>query len=203
LTSARGLGDDRWIAEIVATASNYFDESFAIRLRLVGCHPWKFEATAGGRSSRLLDDLLEIESPKADLVIGWIATAQSAPGKAGWYAHSWYSPFGRHILIADTEKRLLFGAAQQLIHCVASTFGAFHVIDRKSIMQKTLENVPYPFEFGDAARQVIVLTREFDFRSGVRSLKPESVRQIRELYQKYHHLDEPPSADPISRASGS
>jgi hypothetical protein len=188
------------IAEIVATASNYFDDAFAIRLRLVGCRPWDYEATALENPEHPLDNLLGVDSPKAELVIGWIAMAQAASGRPGWYGHSWCWPFGRHILIADTERRLLYGAAQQLVQSLAVTFGAFAVLDRQSIMQKLLENVPYPWEFGDTARQVILLGREFDFRRGVTSLSPENTRQIRELYRKHHHPDDSPSDDPISRA---
>lgn len=188
------------IAEIVATTSNYFEEAFSIRLKLVECRPWEHEAVAGGNAEQSLDSLVQIESSNAELVIGWIGVVQATPKKPGWYGLSWWRPFASHLLIADTESRLLFGAAQQLIHCLAGTFGAFDVPGRTSIMQKLLDNVPYPFEFGAVPSQMIQLTREVDFRVGVRSLKPDNAKQVQDLYRKYHHPDDAPSADPISKA---
>lgn len=188
------------IAEIVATASNDFDDVFAIRLRLIECRPWEYEAGTLENPEHPLDSLLEVDSPKAELVIGWIGVAQAAPGQPGWYGHTWCWPFGRHILIADLERRLLYGVSQQLVRSLAVTFGAFTVVDRQSIMQKLLENVPYPWEFGETARQVILLSREFDLRQGVNSLSPENAQKIRELYRQHHHPDESPADDPISNA---
>ncbi len=191
--------EDR-IAEIVATASNYFDEEFAIRLRLVECRAWEYEVGVLGDPEKPMHRLLREDSPYADLVIGWVAMAQGAPGQPGYYTHSAAYPFGRHILIADVERRLLYGAAQALVQQLAITFGAFDVLDRKSIMQKLLENVPYPWQFGDIVRQVILLSRELNFRQGVKSLPPEAIEKIRELYREHHHPDDSPSDDPISRA---
>lgn len=191
--------DDR-IAEIVATASNYFDDALGIRLKLVRCQPWKHEAAAQGDLGPLVANLVRIEPADAELVIGWIARGQAIAGQPGWYAHSWSAPFGRHILIADMDRRLVYGAAEQLVQRLAVAFGAFYVLDHKSIMQKILENVPYPFEFGEVPGQVLLLSRDVDFRVGVRSLRPEAARQIRSLYRQHHHPSEPISEDPVSRA---
>lgn len=185
------------IAEIVATASNYFDDAFAIRLRLVECRLWDYEATALNDLKYPLGSLLGADAPNAELVTGWIAVAQSAPKQAGFYT-GWSWPFGRYILLADLERQLLYGTAQQLVYRLAHTFGAFPVVDPKSIMQKSSWNLPYPWEFGDTARQVILLSREVDLRLGVKSLDPQNARQICRLYQTHHHPDDSRSDDPIT-----
>ncbi len=187
------------IAEITATASNYFDDEFAIRLRLVECRPWQYHAAARADVTDTLDDLFALDFPTADLVIGWNAAAQRVPGHAG-FCTGWCWPFCRYLFVCDLERRLLYGAAEQFIHHLAMAFGAFAVADPKSIMQRTSWNLPYPWEFDDATRQVILLSREVDFHLGTRSLGAEALDRIRELYRQHHHPDESPSDDPVSRA---
>ncbi len=67
------------------------------------------------------------------------------------------------------------------------------------MMRLALGAVPIDFQFGETVRQVILLSRDFDFRQGVQSLKPENARRIQELYRQYHHPNDPPGDDPIAK----
>ena len=71
-------------------------------------------------------------------------------------------------------------------------------LDKTSMMRWSVDAVPIDYAFGDTVRQVILLSRDFDFRSGVKSLKPENARRIRELYKEYHHPNDPADNDPIT-----
>ncbi len=66
------------------------------------------------------------------------------------------------------------------------------------MMRWALGAVPIDFQFGETVRQVIGLSREFNFRRGVESLKPENARRIQELYRQFHHPDDSPDNDPIT-----
>jgi hypothetical protein len=182
------------IAEIVATASVCYEDAFSLRLKLVDCQPWHFEAARHGKMDEVMKTLLRIDRPQADaLVIGWIGVAQAGPA-ADQYTYACSNFFGRHMLIADVFS--VMRTTRMLVHCLGRNFGAFGVVDRRCVMHRDL-GTTYPIEFGDVARQVILLTREFDLRTGVRSLTPENARQIRELYRQFHHPHDSPDDDPI------
>ena len=59
------------------------------------------------------------------------------------------------------------------------------------------ERTPKVFQFGEAAEQMIALTRDFDLEAGVDSLSPEAQQKIREVYRAHHHPLESESEDPI------
>jgi hypothetical protein len=187
------------IAEITATASHYYEDAVSIRLELVDCQPWNYRATPREDVGKTARKLLRVESADAELVIGWLGVIQSRPGgPSNEYDLGWFAPFGRHMCIVDDERRQLPGATLLLLRALARTFGAFCVIDKTSMMRLALEAVPIDFQFGETVRQVILLSRDFDFRLGVVSLKPENARRIRELYRQYHHPNDPPGDDPIT-----
>jgi len=186
------------IAEITATASHYYEDAVSIRLELVDCRFWDYKAARRGDTWKTAKALLAIESADAELVIGWIGVVQAQPRMpTNQYDLSWSAAFGRHLYIVDDERRQLPGATLLLLRALAHTFGAFHVIDKTSMMRWALGAVPIDFQFGDTVRQVILLSREFDFRRGVESLKPENVCRIQELYREHHHPDDVPESDPI------
>jgi hypothetical protein len=188
------------IAEITATASHYYEDAVAIRLELVDCRPWNYRAAMRGDVGKTADKLLRIESADAELVIGWLGVIQSLPGEpSNRYELGWYATFGRHICIVDDERRQVPGATLLLLRTLAHTFGAFCVLDKTSMMRLALGAVPIDFQFGETVRQVILLSREFDFRLGVESLKADSARRIQELYRQYHHPNDPLGDDPITK----
>jgi hypothetical protein len=187
------------IAEIVATASHYYEDAVALRLELVDCQPWDYRAMARGDVRKTAERLLRVGAANAELVIGWLGVIQSQPGApSNQYELGWCAAFGRHICIVDDERRQLPGATLLLLRGLARTFGAFWVIDKTSMMRLALEAVPIDFQFGETVRQVILLSRDFDLRQGVESLSPENARRIRELYRQYHHPNDPPGSDPIT-----
>ena len=187
------------IAEIVATASHYFEDAVSLRLELVDSEPWDYRATIRGDVGKTAQKLLRVEPPDAELVIGWLGVIQALPGAPGnQYELGWHAVFGRHLCIVDDERRQLPGATLLLLRGLARTFGAFWVIDKTSMMRLAIEAVPIDFQFGETVRQVILLSRDFDLRQGVESLSPENARRIQELYRAYHHPNDPPGNDPIT-----
>ncbi len=187
------------IAEITATASHYFEDAVSIRLELVDCRPWNYRAAGRGDVGKTADKLLRIEAVDAELVIGWLGVIQARPGEpSNQYELGWSAAFGRHSCIVDDERRQLPGATLLLLRALARTFGAFCVIDKTSMMRLAVEAVPIDFQFGETVRQVILLSRDFDFRQGVGSLRPENARRIQELYREHHHPNDPPGNDPIT-----
>lgn len=182
------------IAEIVATASACYEDTFALRLKMVDCRPWQFEAARHGNMPDVLKALIESDRADADeLVVGWISVAQEGVAE-NQYSFGCWNAFGRHLVIADVFSTMR--TTRALVHCVARTFGAFGVVDRRSVMHHEL-GTTYPIEFGDAARQVIWLTRDFDLRDGVRSIPEGNARRIQELYRDFHHPQESANDDPI------
>ncbi len=104
------------IAEIVATASRYFEDAVGIRLELVDCQPWSYKAVRRGDAWRTAEHLLTIESIDAELVIGWIGVVQAHPKiPPNYYDLSWSAAFGRHLFVVDDERRQLPGATLILL----------------------------------------------------------------------------------------
>lgn len=186
-------------AEIIAAASADFDDAFAIRFRLVGCRQWNYRAVPRGSASDVTDKLLAIRPPDAELVIGFVAVAQEAAGEPESTSQIGWSPcFGRHLYVVDYDRRQLPGTTLIMLRTLARLFGAFYVMDPASLMRPLAQAVPLDYEFGEAASQVIRLSRDFDLEQGVSSLPAESAWKIRELYKKFHHPHDPPTADPIT-----
>ena len=108
--------------------------------------------------------------------------------------------FGQQVVVADIRREQAFGAEQLLVRGLCQVFGAFYVADRRSIMNGMLENVELgPIRFGSVTQQVILLTRDFDFRKGPASLGPEAVSTIRAIYGRYRHAESEPGDDPVTK----
>ena len=144
------------IAEIVATVSNRYEDAVSLRLELMDCQSWNYEAPRRGETMTTVANLMAADSADSDLVIGWIAAVQAAGKTENWYGLGWAASFGRHILVVDNERRQLPGATLILMREVAQTFGAFRVVDKTSMMRWALEAVPIDYAFGDTVREVIL-----------------------------------------------
>ena len=93
--------------------------------------------------------------------------------------------FSQYVLIPDQWGTT--GATTRLVHELCHVFGAFHVADPNSVMRPAFQKTPAKFTFGDAAEQVMRLTRKVDFRSGVESLDATTMTKVRELFSRQHH----------------
>jgi hypothetical protein len=183
------------IARITATASTYYEREFSLRLKLVDCQPWQYEATRLGDHNKVFEALITADPSTAEIEIGLIGVVLDAPEAQNMYIHAMSLPFGRHIVISDRDNSEMF-AVRQLVHRIAVIFGAFAVADNTSIMHK--EMGAEDIKFDDLTRQVILLSRDCNLRQGVKSLKPENARQIQQLYRKNNQFDSPED-DPITR----
>jgi len=190
------------IGEIFARASRDFEVAFALRFTIAGCRAWDYEAKNVGDSQGQLARLVAIAPAPADLVIAFVGVIQTTNTHRSRHLHYeevWGSPFGQHVMVSDIRKEQMFGAEQLLVRGLCHAFGAFYVVDRRSIMNGMLENVELgPIRFGSVTQQVILLTRDFDFRKGPASLEPEAVSKIRELYRRYRRVESKAGDDPVT-----
>jgi hypothetical protein len=183
------------IARITATASTCYEHEFSLRLKLVDCQPWQYEAARLGDHNKVFEALITADPSIAEIEIGLIGVVLDAPAAQNMYLHAMSLPFGRHIVISDRDNSEMF-AVRQLINRLAVIFGAFTVADNTSIMHKELG--AGDIKFDDLTRQVILLSRDCDLRHGVKGLNPDNARQIQQLYRKYNQFDSPDD-DPITR----
>jgi hypothetical protein len=183
------------IAGIITVASAYYEHDFSLRLKLVDCKPWQYEAARLGDHNKAFEALITTDASNAEIEIGWIGVVLEAPTAQDKYIHAMSFSFGQHILIADRDANAMF-SVRQLINRLAVIFGAFAVADNTSIMHKELG--AGDIKFDDLTRQVILLSRDCDLRQGVKGLKPENARQIQQLYRKNNQFDSPDD-DPITR----
>lgn len=190
------------IGEIVSRASHDFEAAFALRFTIADCRAWDYEAKNVGDPHEQMARLVAVDPAPADLAIAFVGVIQNTNTYQSGHLYcqqAWSFPFGQHVMVSDIRKEQLFGVEQLLIRSLCQVFGAFYVTDRRSIMNGKLENVePGPVRFGSVAQQVILLTRDFDFRKGPASLKPEVVSKIRDLYRKYRHVESKPGDDPVT-----
>ena len=178
-----------------------FETAFALRFTIAECRAWDYEAKNVGDPQEQLTRLVAIDPAPADLVIAFIGVVQIAEISRSGHTtqQAWSFPFGQHVMVSDLNKEQMFGAEQLLIRSLGHVFGAFYVTDRRSIMNGKLENwEPGPIRFGEVAQQVILSTRDFDFRKGPASLTLEAISTIRELYRKYRHAESKPGDDPVT-----
>jgi len=191
------------IAEIVAAASVEYEATFALRLKLIECRAWNYEAQVRGSSPDVVSQLARVAPGAADLVVGWLGVAQRVAGYPDYVGLGSTLVFGQHLYLVDTDRRMLPETTLVLQRGVAMIFGGFYVVDATSLMQWATNAVPIEYDFGDTNRQVIELTRDFDFRRGVESLSPETRGRIQDLYRRQHHPNDLPANDPIARGQRS
>jgi hypothetical protein len=145
------------IAEIVATASTYYEDVFSLRLKLVACEAWPLEAIRLGDYREALGQLRRRNPADAELVVGWLGVVQAAPQVPGYhtYTYGWSKPLDGHILVCDRDTVMM--AVRDLIECVGRAFGGAGP-DNLSVLSD-LDG----FEFRETARQAILHNRLHDF----------------------------------------
>ncbi len=191
------------IGELVSRASRYFEAAFALKFTIADCRAWDYEAKNVGDPQEQIARLAAIDPAPADLTIAFVGVVQTTKtyrSRHRRYEDVWSVPFGQQVVVADIRREQAFGAEQLLVRGLCQVFGAFYVADRRSIMNGMLENVELgPIRFGSVTQQVILLTRDFDFRKGPASLGPEAVSTIRAIYGRYRHAESEPGDDPVTK----
>ena len=179
--------------ELVAAASRRIEPALGLRFTVADYRAWDYEQapkTAGEGFRRLH----QIEPGDCDLVVAF--TLVTFPGPtAGAEIRGVSNFFSQYVLIPDQWGAR--GATTRLVHELCHTFGAFHVADPVSVMRPAFERTPSKFTFGEAAQQVVRLTRDVDLRRGVESLDAKTMAKVRSLYRQQHHPLERAADDPI------
>ncbi len=182
---------------LIADVSNHFDDGFGIRLSVIECQNWNRPVPADNLSVPLTQ-LFDIPTGDADLVIGF--TILQMPQQSQSVALGTTTHFGQYIAIQEpTDPALMSRGKVILLHELCHVFGAFHLADRRSVMQPNIGTVPRQVSVTDVTRRIIRLTRNMDLRKGVESLDHETTQQISELYRVHHH---PESVDDDPIAAG-
>jgi len=181
--------------EIIAAASRRIEPALGIRFKVAGYQAWDYEV-APKTADEGLRRLHQISPGDCDLVVAF--TLVTFPGPTvGAEVRGVTNYFSQYVLIPDQWGTT--GATTRLVHELCHAFGAFHVADPNSVMRPAFQKTPAKFTFGDAAEQVVRLTRKVDFRSGVESLDATTMTKVREIYRQQHHPSEPATDDPIVR----
>ena len=204
------------VKRLVASASRVYESEFRIRFRVVDCKPWEFNARYQQSDDEKLVSLQKIELGQADLMIAFIRSVADPGGGA---VLGWALRLSEYVVVADSWPELAyvlplahreeiwkipdFGSTVVLVHELCHTLGGFHVDNIDSIMcPQPYKAVPPRIQFDDFNRQVLLATRNVDFRQGAISVPHDAALQIRELYLQHRLLSEPAEWDPISSAFG-
>lgn len=178
----------RWndrIQQLVSAVSGHFEANFGIRLNLLGCETWH-RFTLPGVNETPLIELFHVDPLHADLVIGF--TVLQLPQRSAAVELASTACFGQHVVFHEsTDGQIAARAALVLLHELCHVFGAFHLNDRRSVMQPMINTVPRQVSVTEATRQVIRLTRTVDLRQGVESLDDATVERIRQLHRAHRH----------------
>jgi hypothetical protein len=181
--------------ELIRAASRRIEPALGIRFKVAGYRAWEYEV-APKTADEGLRRLHQIEPGDCDLVVAFTLVAFPGP-RVGAEVRGVSNYFSQYVLIPDQWGTT--GATTRLVHELCHVFGAFHVADPNSVMRPAFQRTPSKFTFGDAAQQVVRLTRDVDLRRGVESLDAKTMAKIRALYRQRHHPSEAVADDPIVR----
>jgi len=202
------------IRGIISGASRHFENEFAIRFTLTAFQSWEFNARTQPKPDDKIASLQKIDLGTSELLIAFIRCIHEDKNQT---VHGWTCPLAKYIIVTDAWPELAyiiplahreaiwrqpgFGATVTLVHELGHAFGAFHLDNQNSIMNKLPSKiVPPRIEFDDVSRQVILLARDVDFSHSPDSLSIEAARNIRNLYREHRHPSEPIDADPVTIA---
>ena len=181
--------------ELVAAASGRIEPALGLRFTVGGYRAWDYEL-APKTADEGFRRLHQIELGDCDLVVAFTLVTFPGPA-AGAEVRGVSNYFSQYVLIPDQWG--VSGATTRLVHEMCHVFGAFHVADPASVMRPAFQRTPSKFTFGDAAQQVVRLTRDVDLRRGVESLDAKTMEGVRKVYRQYHHPSERAADDPIVR----
>jgi hypothetical protein len=199
---------DDWqerIRKAVRGASEFYETNFGLRFVVADIQALDYRGLDNTVQERW-EYLLELSPGEADLLIAFIGfgdydLAEDGPVRVGHLGRGMH--FGQHVMVSGERFVHPNRDRAVLIHELAHLFGAFHVQSPRSVMQRSIDDVPTDdiisgrLTLGPPLREVIRLARNVDFHRGVESLSPEARNRIQALCRQYRHPAEAEFPDPI------
>jgi hypothetical protein len=200
---------DDWrdrIRQTVAGASKYYEANFQVRLELDEIRAWEYRGLADDVEGRV-KQALQMAPGSSDLLVAFIGLGdyyktQEKTFRTGHLGAGF--PFGQHLLVTGNDDFHVNREIAVLIHELAHGFGAFHVTDRRSLMQPGYDDAPIrevltaQLPLDAVSMEIIGLTREVDFRRGVTSLDAATQRRLKQLALWHRHPAEAYAMSPIA-----
>jgi hypothetical protein len=186
------------IRQTVAGASKYYEANFQIRLALDGTRAWEYRGLVEDVEGRIRQ-VLQVSPEPSELLVAFVGFGDyyKAEEQAFLTGHLGAGlPFGQHLLVTGNDDYHVNREIAVLIHELAHVFGAFHVADRRSLMQPVYEDAPIREILNDqlpmdaVSMEVIRLTRDVDFRRGVSSLDLATQQRLKQLARLNRHPTE-------------
>jgi hypothetical protein len=206
-TTYRQVVDD-WrerIRQTVAGASAYYEKNFQIRLVLDQIRAWEYRGLVDDVEGRI-EQVLQVSPEPSELLVAFVGFGDyyKTEEQAFLTGHLGVGlPFGQHLLVTGNDDYHVNREIAVLIHELAHVFGAFHVADRRSLMQPVYEDAPLREILADhlpldaVSTAILRLTREVDFRRGVMSLDAVTRRRLKQLAVQYRHPTERYAMGPV------
>ncbi len=200
---------DDWrerIRQTVAGASKYYEANIRVRLELDEIRAWDYRGLADDVQGRV-KRVFQVSPGSSDLLIAFVGLGDyyRTDEKTFLTGHLGSGfPFGQHLLVTGNDDFHVNREIAVLIHELAHAFGAFHVTDRQSLMQPGYDDAPLrdvltaQLPLDAVSMEIIGLTREVDFRSGVASLDAATQRRIKHLAFWHRHPAEAHAMSPIA-----
>ncbi|MCU0870952.1 MAG: hypothetical protein MUE50_01265 [Pirellulaceae bacterium] len=191
------------IRGIIGNASPYFEQAFGISVQLTECRVWPYNWRDTAAADSVIPELWKISPGEADVVIGFVAFRGQIKAIEGETVY-----FSQHLVVSDANDYHPNRAVQVLVHELAHVFGAFHVNDRTSVMQLTIDDIPIQLDshkkpvlsFGRIPTLVIKLTFDVDLHQGIESLNDDVKSTLQQFYQLYGHRKDQAESDPVTSA---
>jgi hypothetical protein len=196
-------GWENRIRGIIGNASPYFEQAFGISVQLTECRVWPYNWRDAAAADSVIPELWKISPGEADVVIGFVAFRGQIKAIEGETVY-----FSQHLVVSDANDYHPNRAVQVLVHELAHVFGAFHVNDRTSVMQLTIDDIPIQLDshkkpvlsFGRIPTLVIKLTFDVDLHQGIESLNDDVKSTLQQFYQLYGHRKDQAESDPVTSA---
>lgn len=178
----------------LAYASKIFQTEFKIRFQKPVFIDWDVPEDAA-QTSLLIEDLMSrfpLGKRKVDIMVG-LTRLENPAGLDRMEMHTLgrARPFsGYMVLRYPLDPLYRVQEETVLVHELGHLFGAIHVRDRDSIMSP-LTDRQIPSSFDRENREIITVTRDFDFRKGAESLDSATVQRLLGSYLKFLSTEQP------------
>ncbi len=169
--------------------SRIFENQFKLKFKATVFADWPSAEEKGGTAG-LLEDLRSSfpfdRLENIDLIIGLTRLTDLSvdPSIRDLHTIGQARPFSGYLVLRYPFNRL-FKVQEEtvLVHEMGHLFGAVHTADRNSIMYPVVER-QIPNRFDPDNEQIILLTRDMDFRKGVDVLKGGTLQILLNSYMK-------------------
>lgn len=178
----------------LAYASKIFENEF--KLKFKPAIFWNWTPRDEARDMNYLMEDLKSNFPldQVDLVIG-VSTLTPSDAQAGLkdiHVIGRTHVFGGYLVLRHPRRTPLLHVQEEtvLVHELGHLFGAAHTEDRNSVMSPVVER-QIPSAFDPENREIIKMTRNFDFKRGIKALDLNTAKQLMGSYVKFTKTDQP------------